>query len=62
MLLNSIADSISGMSYDELVNALSRLKEIDDALGSVAGEAGVSDVVANYNSHLQEQLNMIMGS
>lgn len=60
--LNSIAGSISGMSYDELVNALSRLKEIDEALGTVAGEAGVSDVVANYNSHLQEQLNVIMGS
>lgn len=60
--LNNIAGSISGMSYDELVNALSRLKEIDEALGAVAGEAGVSDVVANYNSNIQEQLNEIMGS
>lgn len=59
--LNNIADSISGMSYDELVNALSRLKVIDESLGTVAGEAGVSDVVANYNSQLQDRLNEIMG-
>lgn len=60
--LNDISRGISGMSYDELVNALSRLKEIDESLGTVAGEAGVSDVVSNYNSQLQEQLNMIMNS
>lgn len=60
--LNDISRGISGMSYDELVNALSRLKEIDESLGTVAGEAGVSDVVSNYNSQLQEQLNVIMNS
>lgn len=60
--LTQISENISAMDYDELVNALARLKEIDESLGDIAGKAGVSDVVANYNSQLQEQLNEIMSN
>lgn len=59
--LADIAEKADTMTYDELIAALSKLKEIDESLGDMANDAGVSDIVAEYNSKFEESLKEIMG-
>lgn len=59
--LENIVAGADTMSYDELITAFSKLKEIDESLGDMANDAGVSDTVANYNATLEKELNEIMG-
>lgn len=59
--IEEIALEARKMSYDELVAALSMLKEYDESLADMANDAGVSDIVKNYYEPLKDQLNEIMG-
>lgn len=59
--LAKISLSADTMSYDELVTAFTKLKEIDESLADMADDAGVSDIVADYYSELGDSLKEIMG-
>ena len=48
------------MTYDELIKAFSKLKEIDESLADMSNDAGVSDIVADYTASVQSELNEIM--
>lgn len=58
--LNTIADNSDSMTYDELIKAFSKLKEIDESLADMSNDAGVSDIVADYTASVQSELNEIM--
>lgn len=59
--IEKIALEARTMSYDELVAALSVLKEYDESLADMANDAGVSDIVKDYYEPLKGQLSEIMG-
>lgn len=59
--IEKIASEARTMDYDELVDALSILKEYDESLADMANDAGVSDIVKDYYEPLKDQLSEIMG-
>ncbi len=59
--LAEITSNADNMSYDELIAAFTKLKEIDESLADMADDAGVSDIVADYYNGLGDSLKEIMG-
>lgn len=59
--LGEIILQAENMTYDELIAALSKLKEVDSSFADIANDAGVSDIVAEYYSGCEESLSEIMG-
>lgn len=58
--LDAIAEGVDDMNYDELITAFTKLKEIDESLGDMASDAGVSDIVESYYSELEDSLNDVI--
>lgn len=59
--LGEITAKVDVMSYDELIAAFSKLKEIDESLADMANDAGVSDIVAEYYGGFEDSLKEIIG-
>lgn len=58
--LDEILADADTMSYDELIKAFTKLKEIDGELVDMANSVGVGDIVANYYNEVEEPLAEIM--
>ena len=58
--LDDISSKASSMTYDELISAFTKLKEIDQSLADIANDAGVSEYTADYINGVQSELNDIM--
>ena len=58
--LDDISSKASSMTYDELIPAFTKLKEIDQSLADIANDAGVSEYTADYINGVQSELNDIM--
>lgn len=59
--LNNIASNAKTMTYDELISAFTKLKEIDQSLADIANDVGVSEYTSDYINGVQSELNDIMG-